>query len=66
MLTMMDRRLPAVETVSPAPAPGEPMYVFAALIDSLTSPERYSLEARNGELFITPARIATAARGSWR
>jgi hypothetical protein len=29
--------------------------MLAALIDSLTSPERYSLEVRNGELFIVPA-----------
>jgi hypothetical protein len=32
-----------------------PACMLAALIDSLTSPERYSLEVRNGELFIAPA-----------
>ena len=55
MLTMMDRSKPAGEPVALAPILDEPMCIFAALIDSLTSCERYTLEARNGELFITPA-----------
>jgi hypothetical protein len=30
------------------------MHIFAALIDGLTSPERYTIETRRGELFVTP------------
>ena len=55
MLTMMDRSMSAVEPVALAASLDEPVCIFAALIDSLTSCERYILEARNGELFITPA-----------
>ena len=60
MLTMMDGRVPAVEPAAPAPAPDEPMCIFAALIDGLTSPERYTVEARNGELFVTPCNRAAS------
>ena len=54
MLTMMNRPMPAVEPVDQAPNRDEPACIFAALIDSLTSSERYTLEACDGELFITP------------
>jgi hypothetical protein len=56
MLTIIDGRVPAAEPVSPAPALDEPTCIFAALIDGLTSQERYSLEVRNGELYIAPTR----------
>jgi hypothetical protein len=56
MLTMMDRAKPAVDAVAAAAALDEPACIFAALIDGLASTERYTIEARNGELFITPAR----------
>ena len=39
---------------SPAPAQEEPVSVVAALIEALTNPERYSVVARDGELFIRP------------
>ena len=55
MLTTMDGRVPAIETAAPAAALDEPMCIFVALIDGLTSPERYTVEARDGELFIIPA-----------
>ena len=38
------------------PNPDAPPCILAALIDGLTSPERYSLEVRDGELFIDLAR----------
>ena len=61
MLTTMDGRVPAIETAAPAAALDEPMCIFAALIDGLTSPERYTVEARDGELFITPGATQPAA-----
>jgi hypothetical protein len=32
----------------------EPESIITALIDAVEHPERYSLEERNGELFLTP------------
>jgi hypothetical protein len=55
-LTMMSGRVPAVGPTVAAPVLDEPVCIFAALIDSLTSSGRYSLKVRNGELFIEPAR----------
>jgi hypothetical protein len=55
MLTTMDGRAPAVEPSTPDGAHDTPACILAALIDGLTSPERYSLEERNGELFIALA-----------
>jgi hypothetical protein len=54
MWTMMDVGVPVLEADPAAPVPGEPICIFAALIDGLTSPERYTVETRNGELFVTP------------
>ena len=56
MLTMQKGRAPANKPTVPAAAPDEPMSILAALIDGLTSGERYTIEARNGELFVTPTR----------
>ena len=54
MQTIMNGRAPAAEPVSAAPAHDEPKCIFAALIDSLTSQEHYTLVVRNGELHIAP------------
>ncbi len=53
---------------SPAPALDEPVSVLAALIGALTNPERYSVVARDGELFIRPARWGASrlAKRRWR
>jgi hypothetical protein len=56
MLTTMDRQAPAVEPFTPDRAHDAPACILAALIDCLTSPERYSLEVRNGELYLAHAR----------
>jgi hypothetical protein len=55
MPTTMDRQRPAVEPFAPDRAHDAPACILAALIDSLTSPERYRLEVRNGELYVTLA-----------
>jgi hypothetical protein len=55
MLTTMDRQAHAAEPFTPDRAHDAPACILAALIDSLTSPERYRLEVRNGELFIAQA-----------
>ena len=54
MLAMQKGRVPATEPTVQAAASDEPMSILAALIDGLTSGERYTIEARNGELFVTP------------
>ena len=54
MPTMMNGRVPEAEPVAPAPTLDEPMCLFAALVDGLTNSERYTIVARNGELFVTP------------
>ena len=54
MLAMQKGRVPATEPTVQAAAPDEPMSILTALIDGLTSGERYTIEARNGELFVTP------------
>jgi len=54
MWTMMDVGAPVFEPDASAPAPGEPTYILAALIEGLTSTERYTVETRNGELFVAP------------
>jgi hypothetical protein len=56
----MERRASTVEPIASAPALDQPVCIFAALIDSLTSPERYTLQVHNGELFITSARQLAA------
>jgi hypothetical protein len=50
MLAMQKGRMPATEPAVQAAAPDEPMSILTALIDGLTSGERYTIEARNGEL----------------
>jgi hypothetical protein len=54
MPPMMVGPTPAFEPA--ALAIDEPACILAALIDGLTSPEHYSLQVRNGELFIALAR----------
>ena len=61
MWTMMDVGVPTLEA-DPAPPVDEPMCIFAALIDGLTSPERYTIETRHGELFVTPIGWRSEAR----
>jgi len=56
MLKSMNRPMPPVEAAATAHDLDEPSCIFAALVDSLSSSERYTLEARGGELFITPVR----------
>jgi hypothetical protein len=45
----------ALQPLTPDRVHDAPACMLAALIDSLTSPECYSLEERDGELFIAPA-----------
>ncbi len=54
MWTMMDVGVPTFEPDPQTPGVGEPMYIFAALIEGLTSTDRYTIETRHGELFLTP------------
>jgi hypothetical protein len=53
---MQKGRMPATEPTVHTAAPDEPMSILAALIDGLTSGESYTVEARNGELFVAPMR----------
>ena len=57
MLSMLDTQ--ALTAGAPARNGGHdaPICLLAALIDGLTSPERYSIEVHNGELFIVLARV---------
>jgi hypothetical protein len=55
MRMTMDGQVSEVERVAAVQAPDEPTCIFAALIDGLTSPERYLVEVHDGELFIAPA-----------
>ena len=55
MRMTMDGQVSEVERVAAGQAPDEPMCIFAALIDGLTSPARYLVEVHDGELFIAPA-----------
>jgi len=55
MRMTMDGQSIEVERAAAAQALDEPMCIFARFIDGLTSPERYLVEDRNGELFIAPA-----------
>ena len=64
MLTTMDTLSPALEPFTPDRVHDAPTCMLAALIDSLTSPERYSLEVRNGELFIAPALGCSESRSA--
>jgi len=55
MPAMLAATVSALQQHTPDRVHDAPACMLAALIDSLTSPERYSLEVRNGELFIVPA-----------
>jgi hypothetical protein len=54
MPTTIEGRVPAVAPATMAPTLDEPVSIFAALIDGLTSCQRYTVEARDGELFVMP------------
>jgi hypothetical protein len=56
MLPTMDERIRVVDPLVPGSAHDPPACILAALIDGLTSPERYSLEMRDAELHIVHAR----------
>jgi hypothetical protein len=71
MRTTMDRQSSAAESSDRDRGHNAPACILAALIDSLTRPERYGLEVRNGELYLTvaqgrserqPARFHTPGR----
>jgi hypothetical protein len=50
------------------PIDAEPASVMAALIEALTNSELYRVVARDGELFIRPARsdVSRLAKRTWR
>ena len=52
---MIAATVSALQPRTPDRVHDAPACMLAELIDSLTSPERYNLEVRNGELFIAPA-----------
>ena len=55
MRTMIAATVSALQPRTPDRARDAPACILAALVDGLTSPQRYSLQVRNGELFIVPA-----------
>ena len=55
MPAMIGAKVSALQPRTPDRAHDAPACMLAALIDGLTRPERYSLEVRDGELFIAPA-----------
>ena len=55
MPAMIAATVSALQPRTPDRAHDAPACMLAALIDGLTRPERYSLEVRDGELFIAPA-----------
>lgn len=54
MPAMIAATVSALQPRTPDRADDAPACILAALVDGLTSPQRYSLQVRNGELFIVP------------
>lgn len=52
-----------VENWTP-PAEGEPQSIIALLVEALMQPERYSIVARDGEIFVEPVAGASPRRAS--
>jgi hypothetical protein len=55
MPAMIAATVSALQSRTPDRARDAPACILAALVDGLTSPQHYSLQVRNGELFIVPA-----------
>jgi hypothetical protein len=61
MPAMIAATVSVVQPRTPDRIHDKPACILAALIDGLTSPQRYSVQVRNGELFIEPARRRNGA-----
>jgi len=54
MLAVVDRRAASAAPACAGPHPDEATCIVLALIDALSGTGGYLVEARNGELFVTP------------